>query len=536
MRGVLAAWGAARTRGRRWRHARPRRGSAAAGASRSAPATRCSARSAYGRRRSARTQQSFLRAVANVLATALGRLRGERADAPRGAARPADRARQPRAVPRAARSTRWRARGRDDGLARCVLFIDLDDFKAVNDLYGHARRRRAAGRARRGGSWRPCARRTPSRGSAATSSWSSARTSTSARRSRSAIASPRRSTSRWTSTGIEHRLSAQRSGSRSAAAGRRDPDALLADADAAAYRAKAEGRGQRRGLRHAPAPHARSSALRTAAALERRAVDSRRAAARRSSRSSRSATARASGTRRCCAGTAAAAPMLAPADFIPVAEESGADRRDRRVGARAGLPRERGGVRARRTGRRSRSTSRRASSPSRTCGDWSRDALSAAGCRRRALALEVTETALLQVAPIDARATSPRSRSSGVRLVLDDFGTGYSSLRDLRELPVGRSRSTARSSAQHGRPPAGRGDRRRDRLLAPRSGIDVVAEGVEHEEQADAAARDGLPARAGLPLRAPRARGAQRRLRPDPTCRLVPGTCAPPSRAITRTR
>src|SRR6185436_11115863 len=43
--------------------------------------------------------------------------------------------------------------------------------------------------------------------------------------------------------GIEHRLSAS-IGIALGAAGRRDPDTLLADADAAAYRAKAEGRGR----------------------------------------------------------------------------------------------------------------------------------------------------------------------------------------------------------------------------------------------------------------------------------------------------
>ena len=118
--------------------------------------------------------------------------------------------------------------------------------------------RRAADRARAAG-WSPrCARPTPSRGSAATSSWSSARTSTSAPRSRSAGASPRRSTSRSTSTASSTGCR-RASGSRSAAA-RRDatPTRCSADADAAAYRAKARGPRARRGLRRAACAGARA--------------------------------------------------------------------------------------------------------------------------------------------------------------------------------------------------------------------------------------------------------------------------------------
>ena len=68
--------------------------------------------------------------------------------------------------------------------------------------------------------------------------------------------------------GVEHRLSSASIGIALGAAGRRDPDALLADADAAAYRAKAEGRGRVEVFDTRLRRHARER-LRTAAALER---------------------------------------------------------------------------------------------------------------------------------------------------------------------------------------------------------------------------------------------------------------------------
>jgi diguanylate cyclase (GGDEF)-like protein/PAS domain S-box-containing protein len=62
-------------------------------------------------------------------------------------------------------------------------------------------------------------------------------------------------------------------------------------------------------------------------------------------------------------------------------------------------------------------------------------ALDASGLPPSALALELTETALLEAAPT-AIGSLQRLRDRGVEVGVDDFGTGYASLRYLRDLPV----------------------------------------------------------------------------------------------------
>ncbi|UGS35481.1 putative bifunctional diguanylate cyclase/phosphodiesterase [Capillimicrobium parvum] len=64
-----------------------------------------------------------------------------------------------------------------------------------------------------------------------------------------------------------------------------------------------------------------------------------------------------------------------------------------------------------------------------------RAALTASGLAPTALALELTETALMDDAGPPVQALDAL-RELGVRLVIDDFGTGYSSLGRLRRLPL----------------------------------------------------------------------------------------------------
>jgi diguanylate cyclase (GGDEF)-like protein len=180
---------------------------------------------------------SFVRAVANTLATALARLRDEERmrheavhDPLTGLAnRTLLRDRLEHAL---ARSERERG-------ATAVLFLDLDNFKQVNDAHGHAagdaalvelgRRLQTAVRpgdtiARLGGDEFVAVCEHVDEDSALAVG----------RRLQDAVRLP------FTIAGVEHQLSA----SIGIALGHAEPDALLANADAATYRAKTAGRGR----------------------------------------------------------------------------------------------------------------------------------------------------------------------------------------------------------------------------------------------------------------------------------------------------
>jgi diguanylate cyclase (GGDEF)-like protein/PAS domain S-box-containing protein len=180
---------------------------------------------------------NFVRAVASTLATALARLRNEERtrfeavhDPLTGLAnRTLLRDRLEHALARSSR----------ESAVTAVLFVDLDNFKQINDAHGHAagdtalveiaRRLQTAVRpgdtiARLGGDEFVAV----CEGIDADSALAVGQ------RLQDAIHLP------LTAGGKEHRLS----GSIGIALGDGEPDALLADADAAAYRAKAAGRGQ----------------------------------------------------------------------------------------------------------------------------------------------------------------------------------------------------------------------------------------------------------------------------------------------------
>jgi diguanylate cyclase (GGDEF)-like protein/PAS domain S-box-containing protein len=180
---------------------------------------------------------SFVRAVANTLATASARLRDEQRVRHEAVHDP---------LTGLANRTLLRdrlghalARSQREGGATAVLFIDLDNFKQVNDVHGHAagdtvlveigRRLKTAVRpgdtiARLGGDEFVAVCEDVDEESALAVG----------RRLGDAIGAP------VTAGGREHRLSA----SIGVALGAVEPDALLANADAAGYRAKAAGRGR----------------------------------------------------------------------------------------------------------------------------------------------------------------------------------------------------------------------------------------------------------------------------------------------------
>jgi diguanylate cyclase (GGDEF)-like protein/PAS domain S-box-containing protein len=436
--------------------------------------------------------ENFLRGVANVLATALGRLRGEqrmRHDALHDpltglANRTLCRERLIHALARSYR---------DQGAA-CVLFIDLDGFKGINDLYGHAagdalliglgRRLVATVRpadtvARLGGDEFVVVCEDIDEHTAIALG----------HRLAEAIHDP------LNVDGIEHRLSAS-IGIALGDAGRRDPDALLADADAAAYRAKAEGRGRVEVFDQRLRAHARER-LRTAAALERALSlgELRLVFQPIVSLSDRSVV----GHEALLRWDSPGGVMNAPADFIPVAEESALIVE---IGAWTLLQACHESVAA--FGRDADGPAIWVNLSSRQLAQPDLPAvvaaqLKACGLPAARLRLELKER-VLQGAPATARRNVAALQELGVGFALDDFGTGYSSLRDLPVRAVKIDRSFVEALATN---PGDAAIVAAIVSLARALDIAAVAEAVETEDQAERLLALGCPFAQGYLFGAP---------------------------------
>ena len=133
--------------------------------------------------------------------------------------------------------------------------------------------------------------------------------------------------------------------------------------------------------------------------------------------------------------------------------------------------------------------------------DAVRAAVEASGLRPQDLVLEITETQLLQDAQASV-ATLLQLRGLGVRLALDDFGTGYSSLSYLHSLPL--------DAVKIAKPFIDRlTDGDQDSFvhliveLARTLGLHVIAEGIQTERQLDALRELGVPVGQGFLLGVP---------------------------------
>lgn len=110
--------------------------------------------------------------------------------------------------------------------------------------------------------------------------------------------------------------------------------------------------------------------------------------------------------------------------------------------------------------------------------------LHATGLPPEGLHLELTETVVLDDA-IDSRGLMRRLRDAGVKLWLDDFGTGFSGLSHLRRLPVDGVKIDRTFVSDILHDPDDRALTRAIIGMAQSLGIVVIAEGIEHQGQYD---------------------------------------------------
>jgi diguanylate cyclase (GGDEF)-like protein len=118
-------------------------------------------------------------------------------------------------------------------------------------------------------------------------------------------------------------------------------------------------------------------------------------------------------------------------------------------------------------------------------------AIERAGIEPSQLVVEITESLLIADAPVRI-ARLDELRRAGVRLALDDFGTGYSSLSYLRWLPLDIVKMDKSFVSWAGHGGKGAAFARTIAELAHTLGLQVVAEGIETEEQLEAMRELGI--------------------------------------------
>ena len=125
------------------------------------------------------------------------------------------------------------------------------------------------------------------------------------------------------------------------------------------------------------------------------------------------------------------------------------------------------------------------------------------GCDLSWLELEVTEQVFLPSEGNDCVEGLRRLQRLGVTVSIDDFGTGYSSLGRLQGLPVNRVKIDRCFVTNLGRSRDAESIVRAMIALGRSLGLDVMAEGVETEEQAAFLRREGCQAAQGYYFGAP---------------------------------
>ena len=143
------------------------------------------------------------------------------------------------------------------------------------------------------------------------------------------------------------------------------------------------------------------------------------------------------------------------------------------------------------------------------------DVLLRTGLAPRRLVLELTESVLIAEMPT-AQPVLASLRLLGVRVALDDFGTGYSSLACLRSLPVDILKVAKPFVDGAGRTPHDHALLAMIIELGSLFGVTVVAEGIERQDQLDALADLSCDMGQGFYLGRPLDGEARRFARRDP--------------------